>query len=200
MTSELPGCTLPFPVVPYLRMGAALGLCNTCGEVHATKNGVSIGEDGGGREEEDVSYGDTEFNHSHTIAKPAVSDLLKTVLCLLKNVSDFVPRNPPQTQAVYSRFKPYALYTTQIQPYALEIALVWASHSGFTLVHPHRPTTWAAAVTGLTTATVSPHPQIYGCFLSRAGMNAARRFSPSGLETCVELFGFATQTSTPTLD
>jgi hypothetical protein len=61
--------------------------------VHATKNGVSIGEDGGGREEEDVSYGDTEFNHSHTIAKPAVSDLLKTVLCLLKvviNVSVFV--------------------------------------------------------------------------------------------------------------
>jgi hypothetical protein len=61
--------------------------------VHATKNGINIGEDGGGREEGDVSYGDTELNHSHTIAQPAGSDLLKTVLCLLKvvkNVSVFV--------------------------------------------------------------------------------------------------------------
>ncbi|KAF8134092.1 hypothetical protein K438DRAFT_1787333 [Mycena galopus ATCC 62051] len=76
-------------VVPYLRMRAALGLWNACGEAHAIKNGVSVGEDGGGREEEDVSHHDAEFNH-HTVAKPTVSDLLKTMLCLLKNVSDFV--------------------------------------------------------------------------------------------------------------
>ena len=43
--------------------------------------------------EEDVSHRDAEFNHSHTIPKQAVSDLLKTVLCLLKvviNVSALV--------------------------------------------------------------------------------------------------------------
>jgi hypothetical protein len=61
-------------------------------EVHATRNGIGIGDNSGG-EEEDVSHHDTEFNRSHTIPKQAVSDLLKTVLCLLKvviNVSAFM--------------------------------------------------------------------------------------------------------------
>ncbi|KAJ7808699.1 hypothetical protein B0H13DRAFT_1928313 [Mycena leptocephala] len=61
-------------VVPHLRltcMGVALGLWNACAEVHATKNGVGIGDD----------------------ESQVVSDLLKTVLGLLKmatNVSAFV--------------------------------------------------------------------------------------------------------------
>ena len=66
------------------------------GGPYATKNGVGIEDDGGERlreREEDVSHRDAEFNHSHTIPKQAVSELLKTVLCLLKvviNVSALV--------------------------------------------------------------------------------------------------------------
>lgn len=46
-------------------------------EMDATTNGVGIGNDGGGREEKDVSHRDAASNHSHTTPTQAVSDLLK---------------------------------------------------------------------------------------------------------------------------
>ena len=73
-----------------------MALWNACGpgEAHmrpkmASASGTMVVRE----REEDVSHCDTEFNHSHTIPKQAVSDLLKTVLCLLKvviNVSALV--------------------------------------------------------------------------------------------------------------
>ncbi|KAF8183589.1 hypothetical protein K438DRAFT_1766874 [Mycena galopus ATCC 62051] len=110
-------------------MSVVLGLWSPYWEMNATTNGVGIGDDGGGREEKDMSHRDAVSNHSHTIPKQAVSDLLKPYCFAESGVEPFW-----QAAACVIR----SILTTRGQPVNPQVRVrVPRCGSGSTVLYPN---------------------------------------------------------------